>query len=190
MLAFLRAEIESPRFGPYYKQCFDQLQLFGYNPKNLVENADLSASRDNKQRVELLKTVRGYRANQYLFAGFPNDVRWRRVGLESGDWNTVKYANYNTWVILSGGTRIVADGAKNLSSVAAAEDANQNIRSVVADLKRGKRYAELIGVSGAAGEVILVEGHARATAYALTQLPDRAECIVGSSPTMSAWAFY
>jgi hypothetical protein len=37
---------------------------------------------------------------------------------------------------------------------------------------------------------VLIEGHTRATAYALAQLPERIECIVGSSPIMNQWAFY
>jgi hypothetical protein len=102
----------------------------------------------------------------------------------------VKYANHSTWVSLSGGTRIVADGAKNVDFLAAAEDANKNIKAVADDLRSGKRYAELIGVEGEAGKIILAEGHTRATAYALTQLPECAECFVGSSPTMRTWAFY
>src|SRR5713226_6369189 len=190
VLAFLRGEIESPRFGALYKQCFDQLRPFGFNPQKLVENADLRSPRDNAQRIEILKAVRRYRANQALFTGFPNDVMWRRVWLEPDDWNTVKYANYPTWVTLSGGTRIVVDGAENIDSLVAAEDANRNIRTVADDLRSGKRYAELIGVDGEVGKVILVEGHTRPTAYALAQLPECAECIVGSSQTMRTWAFF
>jgi len=162
----------------------------GFNPQNLVENADLRSPRDNAQRIAILKAVRGYRASQFLFAGFPNDVLWRRVGLESTDWNTIKYANHSTWLTVSGGTRIVADGANNIDSVAAAENANQNIKAVADALRNGKRYAELIGVGDEAGEIILVEGHTRATAYALVRLPECAECIVGSSPTMRTWKFY
>jgi hypothetical protein len=190
VLAFLRGEIKSPRFGALYKPCFDHLHPFGFSPQNLVENADLRSPRDNAQRIQILKAVRGYRANQWLFTGFPNDVFWRRVVLEPADLNTVKYANYPTWVTLSGGTRIVADGAKSIDSVAAAEDANRNIKAVADDLRSGKRYAELIGVDGEAGEIILAEGHTRATAYAVAQLPERIECIVGSSPNMRNWAFY
>jgi hypothetical protein len=125
-----------------------------------------------------------------LFRGFPAAAQWRRVGLEAADWNNVKYANHPTWVSLSGGTRIVADGARNIDSVVVAEDANRNIKAVAADLITGKRYPELIGVSGLSSEIILVEGHTRATAYALAGLPECAECIVGSSPTMRTWAFY
>lgn len=71
-----------------------------------------------------------------------------------------------------------------------AEDAAVNIRAVVEDLKRGKRYAELIGVDGQNGDIILMEGQTRATAYAAAQLPDRIDCLVGSSPSMSKWSFY
>jgi hypothetical protein len=78
-------------------------------------------------------------------------------------------------VTLSGGTRVVVDGVENINSLVAAEDANRNIRAVADDLRSGKRYAELIGVDGEVGKVILVEGHTRATAYALAQLPECAE---------------
>jgi hypothetical protein len=191
VLAFLRAEVDSPRFGQYYKPCLNQLrEMAGSAPQSLIDDADLGSSRDNALRIELLKAIRGYRANQRLFIGFPDDAQWRRVGLEPSDWYKVKYAKHPTWVALSGGTRIVADGAKNLGSVDAPEDSERNIKAVEAQLRRGKRYAELIGAAGPAGEIILVEGHTRATAYALAQLPDLAECILGSSPTMSSWAFY
>jgi hypothetical protein len=187
VLAFLQAEIDSSRFGPTYKGI---LSNSGINRESLIDRADLNSTKDNWTRKELLKVVRGYGNDSLLFRGFPNNVQWRRVGLEPGDWDIVKYANYPTWVTLSGGTRIVADGARNIDSVAVAEDANRNIKAVADDLRSGKRYAELIGVDSEAGKIILVEGHTRATAYALAQLPECAECIVGSSPAMRTWAFY
>jgi hypothetical protein len=190
VLAFLRAEAESPRFGPIYKQCLDQLQAFGVSRQRLLDNADLNFFRDNAQRIEILKAVRGYRGNTLLFRSFPNDVKWRRVGVEPADWTRVKYANCPTWVNLSGGTRVVADGAKNIDSNVAAEDANKHIKALVAELIKGKRYPDLIGVSGARGEIILIEGHSRATAYVLAGLAEPAQCIVGSSSYIRNWAFY
>jgi hypothetical protein len=124
------------------------------------------------------------------FSVVPNNVQWRRVRLDAADWKTVKYANYPTWVNLSGGTRIVADGAKNIDAIAVAENSNKNIKAVAADVGTGKQYPELIGVEGLNREIILVEGHTRATAYALAKLSEPVECIVGSSPTMKTWAFY
>ena len=187
VLSFLQAEIDSTRFGPTYAGI---LAHSGINRGLLIDRADLDSAQDNRIRQELLKVVRGYGNDTFLFRGFPNNVRWRRVALEPPDWDAVKYANYPTWVTLSGGTRIVADGARNIDSVAVAEDANRNIKAVAADVSTGKRYPELIAVSSLTGEIILVEGHTRATAYALAQLPKRVECIVGSSPVMSKWAFY
>jgi hypothetical protein len=187
VLAFLQAEIDSTRFGSTYAAI---LANFGIDRRLLIDRAELNSAQDNWARKELLKLVRGYRNDSLLFRGFPAAAQWRRVGLEAADWNNVKYANHPTWVSLSGGTRIVADGARNIDSVVVAEDANRNIKAVAADLITGKRYPELIGVSGLSSEIILVEGHTRATAYALAGLPECAECIVGSSPTMRTWAFY
>jgi hypothetical protein len=190
VLAFLRAEVDSPQFGQFYKHCLDQLQALGITRKALLDSADLDSSRDNAQRMAVLKAVRGYGGNTLLFTRFPNDVRWCRLGLEPADWIRVKYANHSTWVDLSGGTRIVADGAKNIDSVVAAENVNQNVKALVVELRKGKRYPELIGVKNDKDEIVLVEGHSRATAYAVAKLIEPVQSIVGSSPSMKDWAFY
>jgi hypothetical protein len=186
ILAFLRAEIDSSRFGTAYAQILSNSRI---DRQWLIDRADLNSDGENRARKELLGLVRGFGNDSFLFRGFPPGVQWRRVGLEPTDWNKVKYANYPTWVSLSGGTRVVADGAKNIDSVLV-EDANENIKAVAAGVRSGKRYAELIGVDGVSGDIILAEGHTRATAYALAQLPKCVECIVGSSPNMATWAFY
>jgi hypothetical protein len=41
VLAFLRAEVESSRFGGPYQNCFDQLEKLGIDQKLLLDNADL-----------------------------------------------------------------------------------------------------------------------------------------------------
>jgi hypothetical protein len=190
VLAFLRAEIESPRFSQFYRQCLDQLQEFGVSRETLIDDPDLASSRDNSLRITILRAVRGYRGNTLLFTGFPTDVVWRRIAIEQADWTRVKYANYPTWKDLSLGTRIVADGAQNLDSVVAAEDVNKNVAELVAELKKGKQYPELIGVQNENDEIVLVEGHSRATAYALAGLVEPIGSIVGSSPNMKDWGFY
>ena len=119
VLAFITAEVASARFGALYQNCFDQLKPYGFDRELLVDVADIHSSQQNTIRKQILKAIRGYGADQLLFRGFPSDVLWRRVGLEPADLNTVKYANYPTWVTLSGGTRIVADGAKSIDSLAA-----------------------------------------------------------------------
>lgn len=46
-----------------------------------------------------------------------------------------------------------------------------NIRAVATALRGGRRYPPLIAVESGQGDLILVEGYTRATAYALTGLP-------------------
>ncbi len=162
----------------------------GLDRCSIIDNPDRNSRQANQIRRELLRLIRGYGAGQFLFAGFPIDVTWRRVALEQEDLPKLKYTKCPPWVELSRGTRLVIEGATNIGSDTPAEDAAVNIRAVADDLKRGKQYAELIGVDGQNGEIILMEGHTRATAYAVAQLPDRIDCLVGSSPSMVRWAFY
>jgi hypothetical protein len=187
VLAFLKAEIDSPRFGPIY---VDILQNSELDRTALIERANLSSDADNRTRLELLKTVRGYRADAYLFRNFPADTRWRRVDLTPVDVGNLKYANFPTWTKLSGGTRLVADGARNIDRIQTAENANANIKAVAKAVAAGQRYPELITVEASDGALILVEGHTRATAYVVAALPEPVACFVGSSRRMRIWAFY
>jgi len=84
----------------------------------------------------------------------------------------------------------VLDGAANINVVVLPNDTNNLIRAIAVQVEAGKKYAELIGIACDDGDVVLIEGHARATAYALVQMPERVECIVGSSPGMRNWPLY
>jgi hypothetical protein len=187
VLAFLQAEIDSARFGSSYASI---LANSGLSRHLLIDQPDRASPRDNSSRAELLKRVRGYGCGQLLFAGLPTDVAWRRVSMEQKDFSKLRYAKCPPWIELSGGTRLVTEGAKNVAPGGPAEDAALNIRAVVADLKSGKRYPDLIGVEGQNGDIILMEGHTRATAYVVSPPAEPIGCIVGSSPTMTSWAFY
>jgi hypothetical protein len=138
----------------------------------------------------LLTAVRGYGNRTFLFKGFPQNVKWRKVAIEAEDAAKLKYANYETWVRLSGGSRLVVDGAKRVEEIQVGENANENIQAVADDLRAGKRYPALIAVESEGGFLILVEGHTRATAYVLARIAQPIEIFVGSSPQMKLWAFY
>ena len=71
-----------------------------------------------------------------------------------------------------------------------AEDANAHVQAIANDIRRGKKYPALIAVNGDRGGLILVEGHARATAYVLAGLPSETDFFLASSSTMNQWAFY
>jgi hypothetical protein len=187
VVEFLRAEIDSARFGPHIKAALTQAQL---NRTQLIDQADLTNITDNQNRTKILKQFRGYTDNKYLFTGFPNDVQWRRVGLTSGEIGKLKYANHDIWVKLSGGTRIVSDGVANIEKITTNEDANKNILAVAHRVRQGDKFPPLIVVQADDDRLVIVEGHTRATAYALVQPSWLIETIVGTSPLMKQWAFY
>lgn len=187
VLAFLQAEIDSARFGPIYQGILTRLRL---NRTPLIDQANLANAKDNHIRTELLKAVRGYKANQYLFKGFPSNVQWRRVELELVELTRLKFANFSTWITLSGGSRSVVDGAKNVERIQTAENANDNIRAVAEKVRSGHRFPELIVVQADGQDLILVEGHTRATAYVLAQPSNPIELLVGSSSLLKQWVFY
>jgi len=185
--AFVRAELGSPRFGPVF---VEQLKRRGGTLATLWNDEQSGL------RVALLGDVRGYGRNAYLFTGFPADTQWRTVELhQPQDWDAIRYANHPTWNEVSGGSRLVGDGAANVSIVPVG-DANHSINdavlSLVEKIAAGAAFPELIAVEAAdaQGSLVLVEGHTRATAYVRAGGLYPARILVGTSAGMSGWAFF
>lgn len=173
VLAFLKAELNSPRFSSEY-------QIDRYT---LIDLADLQSSTQNAARLEKLKKVKG----DLLL--LPNVV-WRRAALENGDLPRLKYLNHRNWKTLSGDTRLVSDGARNIDlKKRPNNDTNTHILAVAKAFKEGTRYPELIGVAGEeeGADIILIEGHVRATAYSLAGWPGHIDCFLGISPDTHNW---
>jgi hypothetical protein len=82
----------------------------------LIDNADVTDVQQNRVRRALLGCYRGFGHDAYLFRGFPNDVRWRRVILEPGDLQRLLYAKEPSWIDFSDGTRLVSAGGRNADS--------------------------------------------------------------------------
>ena len=148
VLAFVQSEIDSARFGPLYVTL---LSNSGLERGSIVDRPDLQSGRENRIRRELLTAVRGYGTRTLLFKGFPQNMTWRKVAIETEDADKLKYANYETWVQLSGGSRLVVDGAKRVEAIQVGENANENIKAVADDLRAGKRYPALIAVETEGG---------------------------------------
>jgi hypothetical protein len=210
ILAFVRAEIDSLRFKQLY---FDSLAEIGCG-RDLIDDADLADANQNLARKKLLTLVRGYGNNDRLFIDFPSDVRWRRVLLEPHDFDAMRYSNYPTWTALSDGTRLVSVGAQNVGRRSVDENANhqgqtqldavlaqfaclnigfegpKNILEIARVIRQGTVLPELIAVEAADGALIIIEGHARATAYLLAGFTGNPGVILGSSPSIREWLFY
>jgi len=189
VLAFLKAEVDSAEYPGSIER---PLSMQGYT-RAIIDNADLKNPRENRARVMCLSYHRGYKQNRLLFKGFPDDVTWQRASLRPGELGKAKYLNLSTWIKGSGGPRLVSDGAANLNKGLLPDSLRTKIRTIEASLRAGQRLPELILAGrGDASALVLVEGHSRATAYALASadLPDAIEVIVGLSPDMGNWHWH
>lgn len=186
VLAFLRAELRSPRFGESHVRPL----LRGRT--NLVSSPNLHDASENGERRNVLMRYRGFGSGKLLFTGFPSDVVWHSVALRRDDVAELRYADHPTWNCLSGNSRRVADGVLNVDRIECPENANENIRAVVRDLGRSQQYAPIIIVAEEpSGQHVIVEGHTRATAYCLALgATDEIEAIAGYSPRMKEWSLF
>src|SRR5215470_20219721 len=101
---------------------------------------------------------------------------------------TVRYIDYDYWVELSGGTRLAADAAARIrAGVAPFGVPSDWALGMAQAVAGGAQFPPLILVTtGPGGGLVVLEGHARLTAYMLApdRLPPELEVLVGSSPTM------
>jgi hypothetical protein len=188
---FLRTELTSVRHSPRIRELLDHEQL----SERLLVAPDLTSPRENGVRRHLLSAHRGYQARVGLFNGFPDDVRWDWVALEPAELLQVKYINYDYWTELSGGSRLAADApALILAGVAPFGVSGEwAIGFGEALAVAGASVPPLILVtSGRSDDLVVLEGHARLTAYAMRPeaLPPELEVLLGSSPGMRAWGLY
>jgi hypothetical protein len=214
VLAFLRAEVDSPRFGPSARAALGndlRLVAVAANPNDAGQNA---------KRHDALASYRGYGRHAFLFAGFPTHVAWQRVALDHDDFADLVYARSPEWVLLSRGSRLIRDGASAVgeadpmpdqattASIARANgwppqalarpkiaaDVRGNvagIKEVERELAEGRSYPELILLAELASPThFLVEGHTRATAMC-RQFPaeGEVEVLAGYASSLASWAF-
>jgi hypothetical protein len=211
VLAFLQAEVDSPRFGRAARKAVGDM--------NLVSNPRVDDPRENARRRTALQRYRGYGSNDWLFRGFPAGVAtWERVRLTHDDLGGLLYAKAPEWVLLSRGSRLVADGAQHVgagavptsSEIAASastvgwppreldtpewrakvREASDGIETVEKELGTGHVYPETIIFAEARNApYIIAEGHTRATAQFLhMDAADQVDVLAGYAP-LRDWVF-
>jgi hypothetical protein len=185
VLAFLRADFHTPATdrAPLY---IAVLARIGTDAALLIDRGDLNDPQQNRNRRSILCECRGA-----LFRGFPGDTVWRLVTVTPADVKRFMYANHlENWAAVSGGTRLVAKGAKNLDG-----EQNKvirgNVTGIAARLRRGERFPALIAAQHVdPDDLALIEGHNRATAYAWAGLPNEIDVLIGTSTHMDRWPFF
>jgi hypothetical protein len=130
----------------------------------------------------LLEEHRAYERREGLFLFFPRDVDWFRAVVTRDELLEIRYINWDWWLEVSDGTR----------------DARVTARRIRAGDVPGVTVAEhdprfdhplIAATTPALSPVVLVEGHARLTAYALfpERVPDEVVLVAGVSEDMPEW---
>ena len=172
--AFLQAEIAGSRFEPLVTERIRQLGATGA----LVEQPNLANDADNELRSRLLAAHRGWRMNQFLFRGWPNGLVWTRAALQPADAEHIWYANAPDWGTLSRGTWRAADGARRVAAgdpslIGWSPETLDAIQGIRLAIESGGSFPPIIAIGVPSARIImLVEGHARMTAYLSLGLPD------------------
>jgi hypothetical protein len=185
---FLIAEVNSDRFKEGI------LNALGDHDLNLLIKPNLNDQAENQIRRDILGQTRGFGRNTDLFENFPTEVKWYKAFFEKQDLNEVMYINYSYWNELSSNTRLPLQASKNImNQIEVFGISNQGFLDINLALKNGKVFPRLIFVSiNENSRVVVLEGHARLTAYYLDNdyIPDELEVIIGFSDKFSVWDLY
>jgi hypothetical protein len=178
---FLRGELESERFGAGVRAAIDE---------RLLLEPDLEDEGQNAVRRAALTELRGYESREGLFHGFPDDMRWERAALTPEEVLAVRYIEYDYWVELSGGTRLPLDAADRIRAGVTVFRVPNDGFFELADALGTRQLPEPIVVGADGSRLVVLEGHARLTAYALRPeaLPPELEVLLGRSPGIASWA--
>jgi len=187
VLAFLQAEIDSPRFSSWPRHW---LLTHRINRTTLIDNGLLCDPEQNRLRIEILKGYRGYQDDRMLFTGFPSNVQWRRVEITRAELADFRYANEPSLIEVSGESRIIGVGAERFKLGKAPADFSERVRGVAECVKNKARFPDLIAVAAENEPPVLVEGHTRATAYVYTKPSHPIIVLIGTSPTIKQWHYF
>jgi hypothetical protein len=192
ILAWLQAEIESPDFQAY---------VIGNppNPANLslalkaARSPDLRDQTQNDLRRQIITSMYGFGQGVGSFQGLGNDIRWRRVRLATDEVGELLYARQGSaWPILAPATRKVAEGATNVGHVFTGDSTNMVVLSLATGICHSdKKVPEIIALRRPDGHLVILEGHARATAIVLEahRFPDGVDVYVGAGASVANWPF-
>jgi hypothetical protein len=185
--AFLRGELDSPRWGD---RLLDLLREDGVEPA-VVRAPSLDDADERTYRARLLDRHRAWLRREGLFEGFPERVKWSRVALGPNEVLAIRYINWDWWLRISDGTRQPVDAAARIRRGDIAGVTAEEHEPIAARLHATQPPAELIAVASPdRARLVVVEGHVRLTAYALypQYLPAELEIFLGTAPDIEHWS--
>jgi hypothetical protein len=161
------------------------IEVLRYDRSALIDKPDLSDAHANCARAVILGAYRGFGRNEFLFQGFPSDTSWGRVLLDVNDIGQLKYVGTPPFFILSNGTQLVGEGARNYK---ANPETAKKVDIIREKISRGVSFPELVLVQDGQSRFVIIEGNHRATAYDV-ECVNGVRALVGTSVTMDRWPF-
>lgn len=188
VFAFLKAEID---YSDQRQQIHQYLQALGVSRQELLDDGNMDSDYYNAIRALALESFRGYLSRRGVFTRFPKKMYWRRVELEPAELaGRLKYVRSKEWWPLSDGTRQPQRVVEKIARGELPAPFVQKVASIQERLKLGDVLPELVVVEGDGGDLILIEGAHRTTAYVSLEWAKNVPAFVGSSPSMREWEFY
>jgi hypothetical protein len=188
--AFLRAEIDSDRFGTSIRLA---LQMVGA-PELVIRMPDTVDAQENRLRALILTGYRGWDQDKYLFQGFPRNVAWRHVIVEPDDHPNIRYANSRDWVeTVGGGSRSPRLGALRIRDGRVPAAVAARVRAVADQVRAGIKVVSPILLGSSTDDLVVVEGNLRITAlHFAADPPPECEAIVGTAEesALQRWRYY
>lgn len=194
ILAWLQAVIESPDFQAYIVGDPPEPSRLSIALK-AARSPDLRDAAQNDLRRQIVTSVYGFGQGTGSFAGLGTDpLTWRRFSLSVDEVGEMLYARHEgAWQLLSPATRKVAEGATNVGHVFTGDSTNMVVLSLASGLCHSeKKLPQLIALKRPSdGRLVILEGHARATAIALEahRFPHGVEAFVGDGPNVAGWTY-
>jgi hypothetical protein len=187
---FLKTEIFSERFRQKLELHMQEEKI----DRRIIERPDWRNASENALRRKLLGAYRGYEQNRDMFSGFPADVRWERARVSREELERIRYINWEYWLDLTDGTRMAIDGARNaLAGKVVYDVSSDGLVCMAMALRQGAQFPPLILVTkDTEAHLVVLEGHARLTAYLISPecIPAELEVIIGYSEQMTDWFDY
>lgn len=163
VLAFLREELDSRRFR---EPILKALEGIGAS-EALIRAGDLTDEGQNILRSQVLGYFRGY-PDRDIFENYPANVAWKYAVFDSDDLNKLRYVDYSYWNELSQGTSSPIQAAETIRKGTEVYGlSNQYFLEGKETLEQGQVFPPLIVLTCGNDKYLILEGHCRATAYAL-----------------------
>ena len=165
VLAFLQGEIRSYRFRDDILRALAKCGA----AEELITEGDCTDAAANELRAKVLGIFRGY-PDREIFEQYPANVDWKWVEFDGDDLEKLRYISYSYWDEISKGTSRPSEAAKTVAAgIEIFGVSNQYFLSGSELLRQGKHFPPIIALAENDGTFTLLEGHCRATCYAMVQ---------------------